>query len=166
VETPETPREGTAARVGRAAEARGLGAATWAGQGDAARGLSVLALAVAAASFVSLFLPWLGFGGRDVSGWSIPLGSDYGLLALAVVLVELLSLARAWASRGSGLVAFCLTAAAGLIGVSAIANLRWGSLEAGGFSDFQYGAWLALVLAILLIVVAALQLSAFWPPAR
>jgi hypothetical protein len=160
VETPEPPPERTVARLGRAAQGRGLAAATWAGRGDEARGLAVLALAVAGASFVCLFLPWLGFGGRDVSGWSFLLGTDYGLLSLAVVLVELLAVARAWISRSSELVAFCLTAAGGLIGVSAVADLRWGSLEAaGGFSSFRYGAWLGLVLAILLIVLAALELS-------
>ena len=162
METPQEPREGTAGRVSRAAEERGLAAAAWAGKGDEARGLTVLALAVAAASFVTLFLPWLDYAGRSALGWSVPLGVEFGLLALAVVLVELLALGRAWISRGSELLAFGLTAAAGLIGVSAIVNLHWGGLVTGGFSEFDYGAWLGLVLSILLIVVAALQLAVLW----
>jgi hypothetical protein len=104
-------------------------------------------------------LPWLGFGDRTQAGWNVPLGVEYGFLSLAVVLVQLLSLARAWTSRGFELVTFCLTAGAGLIGVSAVANLRWGGLLGGGFSEFEYGAWLGLVLAALLIVLAALRLS-------
>jgi len=162
VETPEPPQERTAGRLGRAAEERGLSAATWAGRGDQERGVTVLALGLAAASFVCLFLPWIGFDGRDQSGWSVPLGVEYGLLALAVVLVELLVLARAWTTRGSALVAFCLTGAAGLSGVSAAANLRWGVLSSIGFSLYQYGAWLGLVLSILLLALAALRLAVLW----
>jgi len=120
---------------------------------------ALLPLGAAAALFVSLFLPWLGLGGQTQSGWSVPLGVEFGLLALAVVLVELLALAGAWTSRGFELVAFCLTAGAGLLGVSAVANLRWG-LQFNSFSLFQYGAWVGLALAIVLIGLAALQLTA------
>lgn len=130
------------------------------GGGGAASGLlPLLPLCAAAASFVSLFLPWLGLGGQNQSGWSVPLGVEFGLLALAVVLVELLSLAEAWTSRGFELVAFCLTAAAGLMGVSAVANLRWG-LQFNNFSLFQYGAWVGLALAIVLVCLGAVRLIA------
>jgi hypothetical protein len=162
VDTPEAPRGSTATRLGRAAEARGLAVAKWAGRGDEARGLAALALAAAAGSFACLFMPWLGQGGRTVSGWNFELSRDFGVVALAVVLVELLFLARAWISRGSELVAFCLVAAAGVLGVSAVADMRWGGLAFGSFSLFQYGAWLGLVFAVLLVVLAALRLSALW----
>jgi hypothetical protein len=162
VETPEAPREGSAARLGNSAEGYGLVAAKWVGRGDEAQGLSVLALGFGAGAFVSLFFPWLGFGGRDDLGWSVPVGSTYGLLALGVVLVELLFVARAWASRTSGVVAFCLTAAAGLIGVTAFVNLRWGNFLPSGFGLFEYGSWLGLVFAILLILLAALRLAGLW----
>lgn len=119
--------------------------------------LPLLSLGAAAASFVSLFLPWIGLEGNAQSGWTVPLCVEFGLLALALVLVELLALARAWTSRGFELVAFCLSAAAGLMGVSAIANLRWG-LEFNNFSVFQYGAWVGLGLAIVLIALAVLRL--------
>jgi hypothetical protein len=160
------PAEHAAVRIARATEARGLAVARRAGRGDEQRGLTVLALAAVAAAFVSLFLPWLGFGGRAEAGWNIPLGIELGLLALAVGLVELLSLARAWASRGSELVAFCLAAATGVIGLSVVANLRWGGLVVGGFAAFDYGAWLGLALAVLLILLAALRLARLWRSAR
>jgi hypothetical protein len=165
VETPEPPREGNAARLGRAAEDYGLAGASWVGRGDEAQGLSILALTAAAGAFVCLFMPWIGAGGNDQSGWFLSMGGWYGLLALAVVLVELLFLGRAWASRGSAILAFCLTAAAGLIGLTTFVNLRWGSPLPQGLSIFEYGAWLGLVFAILLILLAALRLAGLWRPA-
>jgi hypothetical protein len=128
--------------------------------GGAASGLlALLPLGAAAALFVSLFLPWLGLGGQTQSGWSVPLGAEFGLVALAAVLVELLAFAGAWTNRAFELVAFCLIAAAGLLGVSAVANLRWG-LQFNNFSLFQYGAWVGLALAIVLVCLAALRLVA------
>jgi len=124
-----------------------------------ASALAILPLAAAVASFVSLFMPWIGFAGTNQAGWTVPLGVEYGLLALALVLVELLSLAGAWTSLGFELVAFCLTAAAGLMGVSTVVNLRWG-LQFHNFSIFQYGAWVGLAFAIVLCVLAALRLAA------
>jgi hypothetical protein len=162
VETPEEPRESTAARLGRSAESYGLAGASWVGRGDDAQGLSILGLAAAAGAFVCLFMPWVEFGGNDQSGWFLAVGAWYGLLALALVLVEVLFLARAWASAGSGILAFCLSAAAGLIGLTAFVNLRWGSPLPQGFSVFAYGAWLGLVFAVLLILVAALRLVGLW----
>src|SRR5260370_15167570 len=164
-ESPDQPSGSALGRLGRAAETQGLAAAKWVGRGDEAQGISMLALGAAAASFICLFMPWLGFGGHTASGWNVPLGLDYGLLALAVVLVELLALARAWTSRSADLLTFCLVAAAGILGVSALAELRWGSFGVGGFSAFEYGAWLALVFSILLLVLAALRLAALWRPA-
>jgi len=161
VETPEPPRERGAVRLGRAAEERGLAAAAWAGRGDQERGFSMLALGLAAAYFIVLFLPWIGDGGHTESGWVV--AQDSGVLALAVVLVETLRLARAWVSRGSVLLAFCLLAATGVLGVESWANTRWGVLFGPlGFAIFQYGAWIGLVLAILLVAVAALRLTVLW----
>jgi hypothetical protein len=159
---PEEPSGPAVARLGRAAEGYGLAAASWAGRGDEEDGLSLFALGSAAGLFVSLFMPWLGQGANTVSGWNLQLGRDCGLVALAAVLVELLALARAWISRGSELVGFCLVTGAGVLGASAIADLRWGGLLPGGFGTFEYGAWLALVFAVLLLLVAALRLAALW----
>jgi len=155
VETPEAPREGNATRLRKSAEAHGLAAAGWVGRGDEQRGLLLLMLGLGAGAFVTLFFPWLGFGGRDSLGWSVAVAADYGLLALAVVLVALLAVTGAWTARGSELVAFCLVAAAGLIGVTAFVNLRWGNYVPNGFEEFEYGSWLGLVFAILLILLAA-----------
>ena len=155
MDTPEAPRERAAARIGRAAESRGLAVARWAGRGDEERGLSLLALGLAAAYFVALFLPWFA---HSESGWFLAQNTD--IVVLAVVLVESLRLARAWTSQGSRLVAFGLVAASGLLGIGTVANLRWGGLFPPGFSAFRYGAWIGLVLAILLCVVAALELPA------
>ena len=165
METPEAPPEESAAGLGDSVQGYGRAAGRWAGRGDEARGHSLLALVAAAGSFVCLFLPWLGEAGQTVSGWNLQLGRDLGLVALAVVLVELLVLARAWASHGAALVSFCLIAGAGVLGVSAVADLRWGGLISSGFSAFQYGAWLALVFAILLVALAVLRLAALWRPA-
>lgn len=164
METPEAPREANATRLGKSAEAFGLEAARWAGRGDQARGLSLLALAAAAGAYVCLFMPWLGQNGHTVSGWNFELPRAYGLLVLAVVLVELLALARAWISSGAELIVFCLVAAAGVVGVSAVADLRWGGINDLGFSVLAYGAWLGLVFSILLILLAALLLARLWRP--
>jgi hypothetical protein len=164
VETPEPPREANAVRLGRAAEARGLAAAGWAGRGDEVRGLAVLALVLAAAYFVALFLPWIGRTEPfSESGWI--LAHDSGDVALAVILVETLRLRGTWVTRGSELLAFCLTAAAGILGVESVVNLRWGNPLPSGFRAFQYGAWLGFAIALLLVAVAALRLAALWRPA-
>jgi hypothetical protein len=41
---------------------------------------------------------------------------------------------------------------------------RFGSINDIGFSVFEYGAWLGLVFAILLILLAALLLARLWRP--
>ncbi len=160
-EPPEPPRERPAARLGRAVEAQGLRVAERAGRGDPERGLSLLALVLAAALFVDLLLPWIGSGGSTESGW---FAAQYlSLLSLAVVLVETLRLGRAWVSHGSRLLGSCLTAATGLLAVAGLANLRWGA-SFPSFSFFQYGAWIGLVLAVLLLAVGALRLAVLWRP--
>jgi hypothetical protein len=140
------------------AEAYGLAAARWAGRGDEERGLTFLALILGAAYFVILFLPWVGGFGRTDSGWTIGV-HDSGLVALAVVLVESLRFSGVWTSRGSELLDFCLVAATGLLGIEGLVGLRWGGLEVGGFAPFEYGAWLGLVVAILLIALATLRMA-------
>jgi hypothetical protein len=132
--------------------------------GREAERLAIFALTAAAGAFVCLFMPWIGASGNDQAGWNLALGSLYGLLALAVVLVELLFLARAWSGPGYVRVVSCLTGASGLIGLSTVANLRWGSLLVGGFSFFEYGAWLGLVFAVLLLAVGGLRVLGLWRP--
>ena len=151
METPDEPRDSGVERLGRAAETRGRDAARWAGGGDEERGFSLLALALAAAYFVVLFLPWVD----PISGWALRVGEHSGVVALALVLVELLRLARRWSSPAAGLWAFCLTAATGILGVTTWATIRWGSgpLPEG----LSYGAWLGFVIALLLLILAVLR---------
>ena len=113
-----------------------------------------MALVLAAVYFIALFLPWF----ETISGWALRAGDDAGLLALAVVLVELLRRTGEWVSRASDLLALCLTAATGIMGVTTFVTFRWGSGATVSFSTFKYGAWIGLAAAILLIVVAVLQL--------
>lgn len=122
-----------------------------AGGGD----FELLAAVLAAALFVSLFLPWF----EIISGWGLRVGDETGLLALALVLVELIRLTGSWLSHAARLVAFCLTAAAGIMAVTTFAVLRWGSGETIKFSALRYGAWIGLAAGILLVVLAAAQLN-------
>ena len=114
----------------------------------------VAALLAAVALFVSLFLPWF----QTFWGWGLRVGDEAGLIALAVVLVELVRLMGAWQTLSARLVAFCLTAAAGIMGVSTFVVFRWGSGESIKFSALRYGAWVGLAAGVLLILVAVLQL--------
>lgn len=123
---PEAPPERFALRLRRAAQARGPAAAGWAGRGDEERCLSILALGTDASAFARIFLSRLGFGGHSQSRSNLPVGFDYGLLVLAIVLVQLLSLTRAWISRDFEVLTFCLVAAAGVVGSAVLANVRWG----------------------------------------
>jgi hypothetical protein len=115
----------------------------------------VLALGLAAAFFVVLFLPWIG----TLSGWTLRTADDSGMLALAVVLVELLRLARRWLSGGAQLLAVCLTAAAGLMAITTWITLRTGS---GPVQSLEYGSWLGLVVALLLLTLATLRFTLLW----
>lgn len=116
----------------------------------------LVALVLAAGYFVALFLPWF----TSISGWALRTGDDAGVIALAVVLVELLRLTGSWTSRAAQLAAFCLTAAAGIMGVTNFVTFRWGAGAGIKFSAFRYGAWIGLAFGILLVVVAVAQLSA------
>jgi hypothetical protein len=123
----------------------------FAGDGDLGR----VTLALAAGLFVSLYLPWV----ETISGWALRVGEEAGLIALALILVELLRLMGSWTSRGAQLLGVCLTPAAGIMSVTTFVTLRWGSGGPLAFSALKYGAWLGFALGILLVVVAVVQLS-------
>jgi hypothetical protein len=130
-----------------------------AARAPAERDYSTLALTLGAAYFVCLFLPWFGFAGRDESGWTF--AGESGVAALALALCGTLRVSRAWVARGSELLGFTLAAGTGLLALEALANLRWGGPFGDiHFSAFKYGAWISLAIAVLLLVVAALQLTA------
>ena len=115
----------------------------------------LVAIVLAAGLFVALCLPWFG----SVSGWAFSVGAEAGLLALALVLVELLRLTGSWAARASQLLAFCLTLAAGIMGVTTFVTYRWGAGAPIGFSTLRYGAWIGLATGVRLILVAVAQLN-------
>ncbi len=111
---------------------------------------------VAVGLFVSLFPPWYA----SFWGWGLRAGDEAGLLALAVVLLELVRLMGGWKTQSARLVAFCPTAAAGIMGVTTFVVIRWGSGAPIRFSSLGYGAWIGLAAGILLVVLAVLQLNA------
>ncbi len=113
----------------------------------------LVAIVLAAGLFVALCLPWFG----SVSGWAFSVGAEAGLLAL--VLVELLRLTGSWAARASQLLAFCLTLATGITGVTTFVTYRWGAGAPIAFSTLRYGAWIGLAAGVLLILVAVAQLN-------
>ena len=115
----------------------------------------LLAIIFSAALFVSLFLPWY----TSFWGWGLRVGDEAGLIALGVVLLEVVRLMGAWRTPSARLVAFCLTAAAGIMGVTTFVVFRWGSGTTIRFSALRYGAWIGLAAGILLVVVAVLQLN-------
>jgi hypothetical protein len=123
------------------------------------RTLSVLLLAAASGFFVDLFLRWLGQGGHGISGWGIPLSSYAGVLALGVVLVELVRIVDVWTSRAASIVGFFLAAAAAVMGLSELINLRWGGVLSTGFGTWCYGAWIGLALAVVLLGLATARLN-------
>ncbi len=116
----------------------------------------LVAIVAAAGLFVALCLPWFG----SVSGWAFSVGAEAGLLALAVVLLELLRLTGSWTSRAAQLLAFCLTAAAGIMGVTSFVTYRWGAGAPIGFSTLRYGAWIGLAAGVLLVLVAVAKVNA------
>jgi hypothetical protein len=120
-----------------------------------------VAMVAGAGLFVSLCLPWFG----SVSGWAFSVGAEAGLLALAVVLLELLRVTGSWATRAAQLLAFCLTAAAGIMGVTTFVTYRWGAGATIGFSTLRYGAWIGLAAGVLLLFVAVAKVNAVRRPA-
>ena len=156
---PESRSGNAAGRLARTAQEHGLAAARWAGRGDEPRGFSTLGLAAAAVYFFSLYLPWVG----GFSAWTLWTGSDAGVVALALILVELLFLAGAWISRAAVLVAFCLTAGTGVLGITTWVTFRWSGTHSASIG-FDYGAWLGFVAALVLVALAALRLHALWRP--
>jgi hypothetical protein len=127
------------------------------------RQLATVSSVVAAAYFVDLFLPWFGPGGHSIAGWGTPVTAYSGLLALGVVLVGGARELGTWTTTGSAVAGLLLAAATGVMAITALINLRWGGYGVGGFSGWRYGAWIGLAVALVLLVVVALQVR---PPLR
>jgi hypothetical protein len=124
---------------------------------------SKILLLAAAALFVDMFLQW----GRDsdgfannFTGWDTTLTAWAGVLALAVVLVESVRWRGVWWTWTSSLLGFFLGAACGILMIAGLIHMHWGSFIIKlKFSEFGYGAWAALVLAVILLMGAWMRLE-------
>jgi hypothetical protein len=132
---------------------------------ERARLAGLLLLFGAIAYFVDLFLRW-GPGGEGLasfSGWDIQLVLASGEAALALMLVEFARVAGIWRTPTASFLSCFLAAASAILGLSGLAHLRWGGLYHLKFGSFGYGAWIGLVLALVLAVGAALRLDEHRP---
>ena len=85
-------------------------------------------------------------------------------LALVISAAYFLLLRGVWRSRGYELVGFCLTGAAAMLGAESVASSGAGRFFPGsGFSSFAYGAWIALGLVVVLILLATARFVALTP---
>jgi hypothetical protein len=114
------------------------------------RTLSIALASVGSAYIADLFLRWgpdeYAFDGIQTGPAAISL-----TIAVALVLWELLgAIGIRRTERSDSLIAFFLAWGTALAGVAAVANLHWGSLAAF-YRGTGYGAWVALVLAALLL---------------
>jgi hypothetical protein len=113
-------------------------------------------LLAGSAYVVDLFLHWFG---RAFGGWDVALLATSGYLALALVLVELARLRAVWRSPTSSLLEFFLAAGAGLLCVAGLLHVHWnGGIITLKFSEYEYGAWIGLALAIIFLAGAVLRL--------
>jgi hypothetical protein len=113
-------------------------------------------LLAGSAYVVDLFLHWFG---RAFGGWDVALLATSGYLALALVLVESTRVRAVWLSPASSLLEFFLAAGAGLLCVAGLLHVHWnGGIVTLKFSEYRYGAWIGLALAVVLLVGAVLRL--------
>ena len=65
-----------------------------------------------------------------------------------------------WWSPTSSLLGFFLGAATGIVMIAGVAHLHWGSVFLKlKFSEFGYGAWIALGIGIALLIGAWIRLT-------
>jgi hypothetical protein len=122
---------------------------------------AAMLLLVGSAYFIDLFLPWIHERGESASGWDLPVISTNGSVVLALVLVEAARARDVWRTTTSALLGFFLAAGAALLGVAGLVHMRWGSpfFFHANFSDFAYGAWISLALALALLAGAVIRLT-------
>jgi hypothetical protein len=125
-------------------------------------------LGVAVAYFADMFLPWTASSSEftvGVTGWSsVPawVGAVLSILLIVWQLFRLLGVQVA----GGGIehvVAAVLGTTVGLLAGSGVAYLRFGAFGSSGRIMFTYGAWIAVVLAALLLAASFLELVAYDP---
>jgi hypothetical protein len=120
------------------------------------------------AYFVDLFLRW-GPGGdglQSFTGWDISLALASGEAVLALILVELTRVAGIWRTPTASLLSCLLAAATAVLGLSGLLHLRWGGFYHLRFGSFGYGAWIGLVLLLVVAAGAASRLDEHRPPSR
>jgi len=112
------------------------------------------------AYFVDMFLRWAPRHGEGrVTGWETFPGTFGALAALALVLVELPPTIALWRARAQRLTALYLEVATGILAVGALVHMHWGYGPGGvRLGQYAYGSWIALALAILLLVDAFARL--------
>ena len=128
-----------------------------------ARRVSSLVGLVAIAYVVFLFLPWAK--GADETSIGSRAGVDMvpGFLSLAsgvvLVLWEVLGAAGVRrAGRSDSLVSFFLAGSTAILGILGVIHAKWG--DSSPFAvDLAYGAFVALALAILLLLGASAHLA-------
>ena len=135
---------------------------------ERARVSGPLLLVGGVAYFVDLFLRW-GPGGAGLagfSGWDIQLVLASGEAVLALILVELARIGGMWRTPAASLLTCFLAAATAILALSGLIHLRWGGYYHLRFDSFGYGAWIGLVLALVVALGAALRLDEHRPSSR
>jgi hypothetical protein len=123
--------------------------------------------AAAIAYFADMFLPWAHYGGSFLSspradGW-LALPAYWGaILAIGVIVWQSIRLIGVQASRSDAVISAFGGATVGLLAGSGLAYLRF-SHYGGPQVVFDYGAWIALVLSVVLVAGSVLELATFDP---
>jgi len=132
---------------------------------ERARVSGPLLLVGGVAYFVDLFLGWgpVGQGAAGFSGWDLTLVLASGEAALALILVEFARVAGIWSTPNASLLTCFLAAATAILALSGLIHLRWGGYYHLKFDSFGYGAWVGLLLALVLAVGAAFRLDEHRP---
>jgi hypothetical protein len=131
---------------------------------------TLLVLGVAVAYFADTFLPWTksapSFEGIvGVTGWSSVPAWVGAVLSILLIVWQLFRVVGVPVAQGGKehLVAALLGATVGFLAGSGVAYLRFGAFGSSGRITFAYGAWIAVVLAALLLVTSFLELVAYDP---
>jgi hypothetical protein len=127
-------------------------------------------LGVAVAYFADMFLPWtkrsFPYGVvPGLTGWSSVPAWVGAVLSILLIVWQLFRLIGVQVAPGGieHVVAAVLGTTVGFLAGSGVAYLRFGAFGASGRITFAYGAWIAIVLAALLIAASFLELVAYDP---
>jgi hypothetical protein len=131
---------------------------------------TLLLLGAAVAYFADMFLPWTkstsAFGvGGGMTGWASLPGWWAAVLSIFLIVWQLFRLigVRVVTPGVERVGAAFLGTTAALLAGGGVAYVRFGAFGASGRVHFAYGAWVAVVLAALLIGASFLELAAHDP---